>query len=131
MANSSIVMTRAGLLCLGIGIALALLVVSRYLFATAVTVLLVGVVVAAMTPFWIVVPRLLHGDDEYLAERPWGMTWESATRRPAVSDDTELVHVELIAERPRRHRGRRGVVVLVLVVAIAAVVAVLQRRASA
>ena len=60
----SIVMTRVGLLCLGVGIALALLVVSRYLFATAVTVLFVGVTVAAMATFWIIVPSLLHGDDE-------------------------------------------------------------------
>ena len=60
----SIVMTRVGLLCLGIGIALALLVVSRFLFATAVTVLLVGITVAAMATFWIIVPRLLRRDGE-------------------------------------------------------------------
>ena len=60
----SIAMTRVGLLCLGIGISLALLVVSRFLFATAVTVLLVGITVAAMATFWIIVPRLLHRDGE-------------------------------------------------------------------
>ena len=53
-------MTRVGLLCLGVGIALALLVVSRFLFATAVTVLLVGITVRAMVTFWIIVPRLLR-----------------------------------------------------------------------
>jgi hypothetical protein len=52
------------LLCLGIGMALALLVVSRYLFATAVTVLIVGVTVAAMATFWIIVPSLIRADDE-------------------------------------------------------------------
>jgi hypothetical protein len=60
----SILMTRVGLLCLGVGIALALLVVSRFLFATAITALLVGITVLAMVTFWIIVPRLLRGDDE-------------------------------------------------------------------
>jgi hypothetical protein len=60
----SIIMTRVGLLCLGVGIALALLVVSRFLFATGVTVLLVGVTVAAMATFWVIVPRLLRGDQD-------------------------------------------------------------------
>ena len=48
-----------------------------------------------------------------------------------MNDATEVVHVELIAERPRRHRARRGVVALVFVVVLAAVVTVLQRRAAA
>ena len=60
----SIIMTRVGLLCLGVGMMLALLVVSRFLFATAVTVLLVGITVVAMVTFWIIVPRLLRADDE-------------------------------------------------------------------
>ena len=60
----SIVMSRVGLLCLGVGLALALLVVSRFLFATAVTALLVGITVVAMATFWIIVPSLLRGDDE-------------------------------------------------------------------
>ena len=60
----SIVMSRVGLLCLGVGLALALLVVSRFLFATAVTALLVGITVVAMATFWIIVPRLIRADDE-------------------------------------------------------------------
>jgi hypothetical protein len=42
-------------------------------------------------------------------------------------NDTELVHVEVIAERPRRHRGRRGLLVLLLLAALAVTVAIRRR----
>jgi hypothetical protein len=52
----SITMTRIGLVCLAVGMTLALLVVSRFLFATAATILLVGSTVLAMVLCWLVIP---------------------------------------------------------------------------
>jgi hypothetical protein len=53
---TSIWMTRAGLLLLGVSMSCALIVVSRYLFATVVTWIIVGIVGAAMLGLWIIVP---------------------------------------------------------------------------
>jgi uncharacterized membrane protein YiaA len=59
----SIAMTRVGLVCLGIGMTLAMLLVSHYLFATGVTIVLVGSTLGAMVLFWLLVPLLLdHGE---------------------------------------------------------------------
>jgi Family of unknown function (DUF6328) len=52
----SIVMTRIGLLLLGVSMTLSLLVVSRLLFSTVVTWIVVSVVVVAIVVLWLVVP---------------------------------------------------------------------------
>jgi hypothetical protein len=52
----SITMTRIGLVCLGFGMTFALLVVSRFLFAPGVTILLVGSTITAMVLCWLVIP---------------------------------------------------------------------------
>jgi hypothetical protein len=54
--QTSVRMTRVGLICLALGMSLALLVVSRFLYATAVTVVLVATTFGAMLLFWIVAP---------------------------------------------------------------------------
>jgi hypothetical protein len=56
----SIVMTRIGLLCLAIGMTLALLVVSRFLYATAIGALLVGTTFIAMIVLWVVFPLVFR-----------------------------------------------------------------------
>jgi Family of unknown function (DUF6328) len=63
----SIVMTRIGLLCLAAGLTLALWLVSRFLFTTTVTVLLVGTTFAVFITLWVLVPLLSRfgaGEDE-------------------------------------------------------------------
>jgi hypothetical protein len=56
----SIVMTRIGLVCLAIGMTLALLVVSRFLYATAIGALLVGTTFIAMIVLWVVFPLVFR-----------------------------------------------------------------------
>ena len=54
--ETSIIMTRVGLLLLAVAMTLSLAVVSRFLYDGFVTVLLVTVVVIAVVALWVVMP---------------------------------------------------------------------------
>ena len=69
-------MTRSGSI-LGVGMALALLVVVPFSLRTRRTVVLVGSTVLAMVMFWLVVPRVAERDD-----RASGRTSISSSRSP-------------------------------------------------
>jgi len=58
----SIVMIRFGMVLLGVSLISALTVVSRFLFASAVTVVGVSVVAIAIVGLWIVLPAMLNAD---------------------------------------------------------------------
>jgi hypothetical protein len=61
--QTSIVMTRVGLLLLAVAMTLSLAVVSRFLYDGFVTVLLVTVVVIAVVALWIVTPLTTRRPD--------------------------------------------------------------------
>jgi hypothetical protein len=60
----SIALTRAGLACLGLGLASSLFVVTRFVFSDSTAVLLTGITVVAMLGLWLALPLASRFDND-------------------------------------------------------------------